>query len=68
MLGAGLALALLGSPGCERFDDTPREVAAAFWSAIEARDLEAAVAVSDAGQPGELRVALGGSDANQIEA
>lgn len=49
------ALALLCTGGCERFDETPREVAAAFWAALETRDLDAALALSDAGSRSELR-------------
>ena len=50
-----LALALLAGPACERFDETPREVAAAFWAALAVRDLEAAQQLSTAESQSELR-------------
>jgi len=50
-----LALALLIAPGCDRFDEAPREVAAAFWAALASRDLAAALELSDAESADELR-------------
>ncbi|MGI9590786.1 MAG: hypothetical protein ACR2P8_05420 [Myxococcota bacterium] len=50
-----LALALLAAPACERFDQRPREAAAAFWAALESRDLEAAQRLSTAESASELR-------------
>lgn len=46
--GAVFALLIFAVSACDRFDDTPREVASAFWSALASRDLAAAGALSDA--------------------
>ncbi len=52
---ATLALALLTPVACERFDDTPRLVASDFWNALGERDLDVALALSDAASEVELR-------------
>ena len=52
---ATLALVLLAAFACDRFDDTPREVAAQFWSALEARDFAAAGRLSNATGEAALR-------------
>lgn len=50
-----LGLALVATVACERFDDTPRRVAASFWAAIDAHDLAAARNLSDAENENALR-------------
>lgn len=54
-LRVSCSLLLLTTLACERFDETPREIAAAFWAALGARDLEAARALSDASSPADLQ-------------
>jgi hypothetical protein len=70
-VGALVALALLSFGGCERFDETPRDVAVAFWAALDDRDLDSALALSNAGSASELReltdgLALANVDLGQI--
>ena len=50
-----LGLALAATVACERFDDTPRQVAGSFWAALDAHDLAAARGFSDAATDDELR-------------